>query len=276
MFTYSFDSLVYYGEDVSKSIERVARFGYNAIELVGEPDAYDTKRVRNLVNDYGIAVSSICSIYNSERDLAHPDPAKRRKAVDYVKSVADMSAEVGAPVMIVAPTANGKTASLANYEDEVKWAIEGIQEGAEYAATLNVNLCIEAWNRYETYMLNRLDQALDMLEKVNLPNVGIMGDTFHMNIEEDDIAEAIRKSGDALIHIHLADNNRKAPGLGTIDFAPILKALKEIDYQRPLTFEILPAAADPFAVMETGGGLEFFDEYTKKSIDYMKEIEKTI
>ncbi|MBO0993118.1 sugar phosphate isomerase/epimerase family protein [Bacillus sp. SD088] len=276
MFTYSFDSLVYYGEDVSKSIERVARFGYDAIELIGEPDAYDTKKVRKLVNDYGITVSSICSIYNAERDLAHPDPMKRRKAIDYVKRVADMSAEVGAPVMIVAPTANGKTASLAHYEDEVNWAIEGIREGAEYAATLNVDLCIEAWNRYETYMLNRLDQALDMWKKVNLPNVGIMGDTFHMNIEEDDIAEAIRKSSDALIHIHLADNNRKAPGLGTIDFVPILKALKEIDYQRPLTFEILPAAADPFAVMETGGGREFFDEYTKKSIDYMKEIEKSI
>lgn len=276
MFKYSFDSLVYFGEDVSKSFDRVAKFGYDAIELVGEPNAYDTKRVRGLVNDYGITVSSICSIYNHERDLAHPDAAKRRKAVDYVKSVADMSAEVGAPIMIVAPTANGKTSPLANVDDEVKWAIEGIQEGAEYAAKLNVNLCIEAWNRYETYMLNRLDQALDMWKKVNLPNVGIMGDTFHMNIEEEDLAEAIRKNGDALIHFHLADNNRKAPGLGTIDFAPILKALQDINYQEHLTFEILPAAADPFAVMETGGGLEFFDEYTKKSIDFIKSVEKSM
>jgi sugar phosphate isomerase/epimerase len=274
MFKYSFDSLVYFGEDVEKSIERVARFGYDAIELVGEPTAYDTTRVRKLVSDYGITVGSICSIYNAERDLAHPDPAKRRQSIDYVKSVADMSAEVGCPVMIVAPTANGKTASLTEFSDEWKWAVEGIQEGADYAAKLNVNLCIEAWNRYETYMLNRLDQALDMWKEVNRPNVGIMGDTFHMNIEEEDIAEAIRQSGDALIHIHLADGNRKAPGLGHIDFAPVLQALKDINYKGHLTFEILPAAADPFGVMKKGGGLEFFDDYTKKSIDHIKSIEK--
>ncbi|PFN99576.1 sugar phosphate isomerase [Bacillus sp. AFS076308] len=276
MFKYSFDSLVYFGEDVEKSIERVAKFGYDAIELVGEPDAYDTKRVRNLVSDYGITVGSICSIYNAERDLAHPDPNKRRQAIDYVKRVADMSAEVECPVMIVAPTANGKTASLTDFDDEVKWAIEGIREGAEYAAKLNVNLCIEAWNRYETYMLNRLDQAMDMWKEVNLPNVGIMGDLFHMNIEEDNIAEAIRKSGDALIHIHFADSNRKAPGLGQIDFVPALQALKDIDYKGHITFEILPAAADPFGVMKKGGGLEFFDDYTKKSIDHIKSLEKSL
>ncbi|MED0716190.1 sugar phosphate isomerase/epimerase [Aeribacillus composti] len=276
MFKYSYDSLVYYGEDVEKSIERLAKFGYDAIELVGEPDNYDTKQVRKLVSDYGISVSSICSIYNEQRDLAHPDPAKRRQAIDYVKRVADMSAEVGAPVMIVAPTACMKTSSLADIEDEIKWAIEGIREGGEYAAKLNVKLCIEAWNRYETYMLNRLDQAIDMMKKVNLPNVGIMGDTFHMNIEEADIAEAIRKSGDALIHIHFADSNRAAPGMGHIDFAPILKALKEINYQGYVTFEILPAAADPFGVMRKGGGQEFFDNYTKKCIDYIKSIEKAI
>lgn len=276
MFKYSYDSLVYFGEDVSKSIERLSRFGYDAIELVGEPAAYDTKNVRNLVSDYGMTVSSICSIYNQDRDLAHPDADKRKQAVDYVKRVADMSAEVGAPVMIVAPTANGKIASLTDFDDEMKWAIEGIREGAEYAAKQNVNLCIEAWNRYETYMLNRLDQAVDMWREVNLPNVGIMGDTFHMNIEEENIADAIRKSGDALIHIHLADSNRKAPGLGHIDFAPVLQALKEIDYKGHLTFEILPAAADPFGVMEKGGGQEFFDEYTKKCIDHIKSIEKSI
>lgn len=276
MFKYSYDSLVYFGEEVAKSIERLAKFGYDAIELIGEPDAYDTKRVRNLVNDYGIEVSSICSIYNQERDLAHPDPNKRRQAIEYVKRVADMSAEVGAPVMIVAPTANGKTASLANFDDEVKWAIEGIREGAEYAAKLNVNLCIEAWNRYETYMLNRLDQAVEMWKEVNLPNVGIMGDVFHMNIEEENIAEAIRQSGDALIHVHLADSNRKAPGLGHVDFAPVLQALKDIDYKGYLSFEILPAAADPFGVMRKGGGQEFFDDYTKKCIDHLKSIEQSL
>ncbi|MDG0808189.1 sugar phosphate isomerase/epimerase family protein [Cohnella rhizosphaerae] len=276
MFKYSFDALVYHGESIGASVQRLSKFGYDAIELVGEPALYDTKEVRQVVSDHSMAVSSICSIYNAERDLAHPDPAKRKKAVEYVKRIADMSAEVGAPVMIVAPAANMRIKELSAASDEWKWAVEGIREGGEYAASLNVNLCIEAWNRYETYMLNRLDQCVAMMKDVDLTNVGIMGDTFHMNIEETNNADAIRASGSALIHIHLADSNRAAPGIGHTDFRPVLQALKDIDYQGYLTFEILPAAADPFGVMQKGGGKEFFDEYTQQSIAFIKEIEKSL
>ncbi|WP_217595475.1 sugar phosphate isomerase/epimerase family protein [Cohnella sp. GbtcB17] len=276
MFKYSFDALVYHGESIGASVQRLSKFGYDAIELVGEPALYDTKEVRQVVSDHNMAVSSICSIYNAERDLAHPDPAKRKKAVEYVKRIADMSAEVGAPVMIVAPAANMRIKELGAASDEWKWAVEGIREGGEYAASLNVNLCIEAWNRYETYMLNRLDQCVAMMKDVDLTNVGIMGDTFHMNIEETNNADAIRASGSALIHIHLADSNRAAPGIGHTDFRPVLQALKDIDYQGYLTFEILPAAADPFGVMQKGGGKEFFDEYTQQSIAFIKEIEKSL
>jgi len=276
MFKYSYDALVYYGEAASKSIERVARFGYDAIELVGEPSYYDAKEVGKLASDNGIKVSSICSIYTAERDLAHPDPAMRVKAVDYVKSVADLAAEVGAPVMIVAPTACTKNAPLAGPEEEREWAVEGIRKGAEYAAKLNVKLCIEAWNRYETYWLNRLDQCLDLMNEINMPNVGIMGDTFHMNIDEASISDAFRASGKALIHVHLADSNRAAPGAGHMDFLPIMKALKDIEYEGYLTFELLPASADPFGTLRRGGGKEFFDTYTEQAIKYMKEIEKQL
>lgn len=276
MFKYSYDALVYYGEEASKSIERVAKFGYDAIELVGEPSYYNAKEVRRLTADHGIAVSSICSIYTAERDLAHPDASMRAKAVDYVKSIADLSAEVGAPVMIVAPTACTKTAPLAGPEDELKWAVEAIREGAEYAAKQNVKLCIEAWNRYETYWLNRLDQCTELMNKVNMPNVGIMGDTFHMNIDEASMAEAFRNNGEGLIHVHLADSNRAAPGAGHMDFLPILKALKDINYQGYLTFELLPASNDPFGTLRRGGGREFFDKYTEQAIKNIKEIEKQL
>lgn len=109
MFKYSYDALVYYGEDVEKSIKRVAKYNYNGIELVGEPDDYDAKEVETLCNGNGIVVSSICSIYNEKRDLVSPDPRKRKDAINYVKQVADFSSQVGAPVMIVAPSACMKT-----------------------------------------------------------------------------------------------------------------------------------------------------------------------
>ena len=275
-FKYSYDQLVYYGEDVSRSIDRLARFGYDAIELAGEPDAYDAKAVRRHAEQAGIPGGSICSIYTGERDLAHPDPEIRRKGVQYVKAVADFAAEVGAPTMIVAPSVVGKLKPLASDEDERRWAIESIRAGGEYAASVGVNLTLECWNRYETYFLNRLEQAVGLWRETGLTNGGVMGDTFHMNIEEDSIPETIRRTGALLNHIHLADSNRAAPGQGHTDFAPILEALRDVDYQGYLTFELLPPSADPFAVMQAGGHQDFFDRYTEQAIKRIKELETSL
>jgi sugar phosphate isomerase/epimerase len=112
-----------------------------------------------------------------------------------------------------------------------------------------------------------------LLKDVGLPNLGVMGDTFHMNIEETSIADAFRKTGKYLTHVHFADSNRAAPGKGHLDFVPILKALKEIGYAGYIAFELLPASADPFGTLKKGGGREFFDEYTKLAIEAMKAVE---
>ncbi len=276
MFKYSYNSLVYYGEDVRTSIERIARYGYDAIELIGEPDKYDPAEVNILCTDYNLAVSSICSIYTAERDLASPDPAVRRNAIDYIKRVVDLASKVGCPVMIVAPTACMKTEGWKDPEEERRWAVESIREGGQYAGSVGVNLTIEAWNRYETYFLNRLRQCVDLLHEIALPNLGVMGDTFHMNIEEDSIADAFRQTSKYLSHVHFADSNRAAPGKGHINFKPIMKALKEIGYQGYITFELLPGAADPFGTLKKGGGREFYNEYTKQAIEYIKTIENEI
>lgn len=275
-FRYSYDALVYHGEDISESIDRVARFGYDAIELVGEPDELDGDRIKKLADDAGIAVSSVCSIYTDERDLAHPEPEMRQKAVQYIKDVADLAVASGAPTIIAAPTAVMKTQQLAPDEDERKWAIEGLREGGEYAASVGVNLTLECWNRYETYWLNRLEQAVELWKELGLTNGGVMGDTFHMNIEEESIAEAMRQTGSLLNHVHLADTNRAAPGEGHMDYEPILRALADIDYQGYLTFELLPASADPFGVMEAGGAGEFFDKYTEQAINHLKQTESRL
>jgi len=276
MFKYSYNSLVYYGEKVDVSLKRVARYAYDALELYGEPEEYDTAHVKKLCVDLNIKISSICSIYTAERDLASPDAGVRRDAVDYVKRVADLAAEVECPTMIVAPTACMKMTPWKDAEEERKWAVESIRAGGEYAGSVNVNLTIEAWNRYETYFLNRLDQCISLLHEIDLPNVGVMGDTFHMNIEEESIDGAFRSAGKYINHIHLADSNRAAPGRGHIDFLPVLQAIKDIGYDGYLSFELLPASADPFGTLRRGGGREFYDEYTKAAIEYMKEIEKSL
>jgi sugar phosphate isomerase/epimerase len=276
MFKYAYNSLVYYGESVEVSAARVAKYGYDALELYGEPEEYDPAHVRQLCADHGITISSICSIYNEDRDLASPEKKIRRAAVEYMKRVADLAAEVSCPVFIVAPSACMKTTPWKNPQEERQWVVEAIREGGEHAHAAGVQITIEAWNRYETYFINRLEQCLELMKEIGLPNTGVMGDTFHMNIEEDSIADAFRRAGSHLNHVHLADSNRAAPGKGHIDFLPVLQALKNIGYSGHLSFELLPPSADPFGTLKVGGGREFFDEYTEQAIGYIKNIEKSL
>jgi len=272
-FRYAYNSLVYFGEDLSESIDRVARYGYDAIEIVGEPTKIDPEKVLRMTKRAGIGVSSICSIYTADRDLVHPDPDARRSAVQYVKDLSDFAATMECPTVVVHPTANMKIKPLADPEQEWAWAVESIREAGDYAAQRGVGFSLEAWNRFETYFVNRLDQARSLWADTGLSNGGVQGDTFHMNIEEASIADAFRASKGVLQHVHLADSDRTAPGGALIDFEPIIDALVEIGYDKYLSFELLPAAADPFS---GGRHEEFFDRYTERAIRTIKAVEERV
>ena len=211
-------------------------------------------------------------MYTAERDLCHPDAAVRRNAVHYVCTVADLAAATGAATIIVAPAAVMKTSRFAPAADEWKWAVESIREGGEYAASVGVDVALEPWNRYETYFLNRLEQAVELWRAVELENGGVMGDTFHMNIEEASIPDAFRAAKGLLKHVHLADSNRAVAGRGHTDFRPILRALDEIGYDGYLSFEVMAPSGDPMGIPE-GAGPESFDADTKQAIEHLKRIE---
>ena len=266
-FKYSYNTIVYSGEDYLQQIKRLSKYGYEGIELVGEPDWYNFNEVNKINNDHGIKVNSICSIFTQERDLIHPD---------YCKSISDMAAEIGSETMIVAPSPVGKVEALGSKEDEMNWAIDSVQKVGENAQSVNVNISIEPWNRYETYFINRLGQAVEILDKLSLSNAGIHGDTFHMSIEEVNIAEAYRKTGSKLNHCHMADSNRAAPGTGHTDFKPILQALKDIEFKGYVTMELIPPVSDPFACVRGGRAEEFKDKYTELSIKHLKHIEEQL
>jgi sugar phosphate isomerase/epimerase len=274
---YSYDALVYYGEKIAQSFERVSRYGYDAIELVGEPANHDVVEVKALCAEHKIKVSSLCSIFfGAERDLVAAEPENRAKAKAYVRDIVDFAAAIDCPMVIIRPAPFGKISPTSDEASEWAWAVEGVQESADYGASKNIRFCIEAWNRYETYFGNTLDQVLKLRNAVDRPNVGVMGDSFHMAIEEKNIAGAYRRAGKHLFHVHLADSNRAAPGAGHTDFEPILRALKDIGYSGYISFELLPAAADVFGTLQRGGGKEFFDDYTKMSIETCKAIEARI
>jgi len=273
MAKFSYNLIAYGDEPLEKSIERLHRYGYDAAELVGEPEKFKVDEVTKILDKFGFKVSSICPIFTFERDLISSNEKTRENAIRYTKSVIKFASELGAQVITVGPvSACMKIHPEAPREIEMDRAVRSLTEIGNYAADLKVNLAVEPWNRYETYFINRIEQALELARRVNLENVGVMGDLFHMNIEEPSIPDAIKMAGNKLYHFHIADTNRAAPGRGHLNFEPIINALKSVGYSGYLTMELLPPLADPFIALKGGMYEEFFDRYTKESIDYLRKI----
>jgi sugar phosphate isomerase/epimerase len=272
-FRYSYNVIGFQGEDIADSIDRLARLGYEAVEVEGEPETHDPKQIKKLAEDAGLAVGSVCPNFTAERDLAHPDEDVRNAALSYLREVSGFAAELGAPLFIVAPTAYSRVQPVADPHDEWKWAVEAIRKTGEHAVSLGVDLTLECWNRYGTYMLNRLDEGARMWRETGLTNGGIMADTFHMNVEERSIPGAIRDFGALLNHVHLSDSNRLAPGLGHVDFIHVLEALRDVRYRGVLAFELIPALPN---ILEDEPGLTSLDDVAGQAIDHMCDVERRL
>jgi sugar phosphate isomerase/epimerase len=266
----SYSVLPYGDEDLDTSFARIKGNGYDYIELLADPATFEVPKIRQLIERHDLPVGSVCMIYMTETDLVSDDAAIRLNTRNYIRDMIDRASEIGVQYMPITPTANMKVAPVAPVEDEWKWAVEGIREVGEYAQAKGIKLVIEPWNRYETYLVTRLGQAVEMAREVDLPNVGVKGDTFHMNIEETSIVEAIRGARGLLWHMDFADNTRAAPGCGSLDIDAITRALAEIEFAGIINMELLPASGDPFASIRGGKSEEFKDEYTAKAIETVR------
>jgi D-psicose/D-tagatose/L-ribulose 3-epimerase len=278
MFKYSATQWIFGNEDLEVSLKRLQKYGYDAAEIIGEPYTVDIGKTKQLLAQYGLYCSSICGIYTKERDLGNPDPAIRATAIKYIKDCVDMAVSLGAPHVIVVPNAVGKTAPSPGYtyEQEWEWSVASVREAAVYAASKNIHLAMESINRFESYLIINHEQALDYVKQVNVENCKIMADTFHMNIEERDNVEAIKLVAGRLIHVHAADNTREAPGMGQFDFETLLRTLKEINYQGPITMEFLPRVADTYTAILKEGNEQMFDQLAEAAITEMKRIERLL
>ena len=272
MARYSVSRWIYGREPLEQSLDRLARCGYDGVELAGEPDAHDPARLRRLISDRGLVVSSVCGLYTAERDLSHTDAAARAAAVRYVRACCDLAAETGGRLVIVVPSPVGKPAPLAPAEEELRWAVESIRAAGEYAATVEVTLAVEALNRFETYLVNTLAQASALADEVGLPNVGILADAFHMNTEERSLAGAVRAAGDAIRHVHIADSNRESVGRGHTDFAALVAALETAGYAGWYAMEFLPRTAAPYRAADYKADRETFEMFTRECIERLRPL----
>ncbi|OOG19685.1 epimerase [Sphingobacterium sp. CZ-UAM] len=223
-------------EPLETTIRRIAKLGYTKLEIAGSPEQYDTKIVRQLLHQYHITCWGSVTLMLGERNLLAKDHGQRARSVQYVKDVVRMVMELGGSMVSVVPGTVGKILPEARPEEEWKWAVESLQEIYAFAEESNIRLGIEPINRFETYFINRADQALALAEAVG-PNCGVCLDTFHMNMEETDSYAAIRRTKGRLTGFHVADNNRMAPGMGQLDWLKIVETLREIGYDDVLSVE---------------------------------------
>jgi len=274
---YSVSNWIYGDEPFEKTLKRLSRFNYDGVEIVGEPDKYDVSMTRQLLASYGLEASSIAGVYpwpTEDRDFASADRNVRERAVEYAKKCIRFARDVGAILIIVVPSCVAKTKPQAPLEKEWRWSVESVKEAGRYATDFGVLIAVEPINRYETYLVNNVDQALRFVGEVNLESVKIMLDSFHMNIEEPDPAASIRKAGQTLIHMHMADSNRQSVGRGHTDFRAIIRSLKETGYARYLAMEPLPPVPDPYIAMKGLRSEEFLDLYAQECIEQLRFLEK--
>jgi sugar phosphate isomerase/epimerase len=236
-------------EPIEITIRRLAKFGYESIEISGEPEQYNTREVRKLLQEHGLRCWGAVTLMLGERNLVAKDETQRARTVQYVNDCITMVKELDGDEMTIVPGTVGKTTPDSTPENEWAWAVDALKEIYAHGQKSGVRLAIEPLNRFETYFISRAAQALALAEAVG-PDCGICLDAFHLNIEEANLYDAIRSAGQRLADFHVADNNRLACGMGALDWPKIVSTLRETGYDGALTVEFVAAIdrtpANPF------------------------------
>ncbi len=219
--------------------------GLDFVELlVPEPGELDLAETRTALADAGLGVALAARV-NLERDLTGSEPKARQAGIDYLKRCVDVAAALDA-TLVGGPLYGGPLVFAGQPPRPVPedlraareaWAVEGLRAAAPHAEGAGVTLAVEPLNRFETDRVNLGAQALDLVKAVGSTAVGVMLDTFHMAMEEGDLARAILDCGPHLVHFQANENHRGFIGTGHLDWAAIARALVQAGYRGPITLE---------------------------------------
>lgn len=223
-----------------KLFPKFKNWGFESIEIpIEDPSHIDPAKVKAALDKNGLFCGSICAAMGPGRDF-RGTPAEQETAMTYCKALVNQAVILGCP-RLIGPIYSvvGLTGA---HEEPVKkqhfaLVVKNLKELAAYAAKRGVELCIEPLNRFETDFLNTVDQGLKLIKAIGAKNVKLHLDTFHMNIEEKNQAAAIRKTGKLLGHFHACGTDRGTPGNDSLDWKPIIKALKEVGYDQDIVIE---------------------------------------
>jgi D-psicose/D-tagatose/L-ribulose 3-epimerase len=212
--------------------------GFDGVEVpLIHPAAFPAAAIRQALERNGLACT-VCSVLPRELSVISDDPEIRRRTRSHLTACIHACAEAGAS-LIAGPLYSpvGYLPGRRRTSDEWNRAVETCQELAPVLAASHVELCLEPLNRFETYFLNTTADAVRLCEEIGDPSVGILWDTFHANVEEKSLPDALRSCGSHLKHVHTSENDRGTPGTGHIDWRGVFSALSDLRYNRWLTIE---------------------------------------
>ena len=218
----------------------IAELGFDWIEfpIEGMEDV-DYERAAVIIRDSGLDVSC-CVAMGPDRDLIHPDERIRENGMAYVRHCIDAVQMVGG-TNLVGPLYSSVGRTWQQTADErahdLDILVPNLRSLAEYAGDRGVVMGVEPLNRFETSFINLAGQVIEVVDRVGHPSCAIMLDTFHMNIEQKSIGDAIRAAGPQLVHLHSCENDRGTPGSGNVDWNGVAQALKDINYDGPVVIE---------------------------------------
>lgn len=252
--------------DFESNVAKIASWGYDGVELaIRDPSLVDGDQLWRVVSAYGLEVPAIGTgqAWGEERlSFTDPDPDVRSAAIRRVIAHIPFAARTGA--VIVIGLLRGIVRPGVDHQQAMDWLVDALRRCCAAARPHGVRLALEPICRYETTLINNLAQGLDLLERVGADNLGLMPDTFHMNIEEPVIEESLRACAGRIYHFHIADSNRWYPGAGHLDFRSILKALWETGYRGHISGEFMPL---PDADTAAQRGIAYLRETVLPSLD---------
>jgi sugar phosphate isomerase/epimerase len=236
-----FEAVAFKG-DLSANVGKIAGWGYDGVELaIRDPRLVDGDELLHIVSDHGLGVPAIGTGQAwGEEKLSYTDPDSGVRAAAIERTIAHVPFASRTGAVIIVGLLRGIVRPGIEHAQAMDWLVAALQECCAAAGPHGVRIALEPICRYETTLINNTAQGLDLIRRVGAANMGLLLDTFHMNIEEPVIEDSIRAAGDRIFHFHVADSNRWYPGAGHLDFASILEALYATGYAGYVSGEFMP------------------------------------
>jgi len=229
-----------WSEDITPYIIQCKEAGYNCVEVSLLGQTYkNAEKIYHLAKELNIIITCTTGLAQDE-DISSDNSEVRMNGIKALKKAIEITSIMGSSILTgVIHCAWGISKSKGkNKQDKYKYSSDSIKETTSILENKKIKLGIEPLNRYETDFINTVDEGLKLCSLINHPNVGLLLDVYHMNIEEKDISKSIIKAKNKLFHFHVAENDRGIPGTGSIKWEKIFNALKEINYDEYVTLEM--------------------------------------